>query len=494
MVHDSKPRCHYEVLGVEQSSDEATIKKAHRKNALIWHPDKNGSRVQEATHEFRLVQEAYECLSDKVERKWYDEHREAILRGHTVGSAGGMDAGDMSFVFDIIPFMHGGCYDGYEDNDDNDGFFQVYSQVFQDILQGEIEGYKSEGNIELTDILHLLQDASFGSAESDWSGTVSPFYKAWESFSSSLSFAWVDEYDTRDAPSRRARRAMEDANKKVRRSNKKERNDDILALLKFVKKRDPRVGVHNLQVEQERAEREERQAEEAARKKLENQLAREAWRADQQALMEEADADALDAGRIRLADLDDDDYFYADKHKKGKKGNKSKKNRGQKQSTPDPQLEQEEATEGDLEEDLDAGSSAQETPEVSKSGEENGDEATNVSESSIEGKNAGQIAEQPTRSQASDGNTFVEEPKQQQGCQVSDDDNSIVTSSSDEESTESSEPDFWQCECCRKEFKSEGQMNNHLKSKKHKETYKKYNAKLAKEAKLMDEFLDETQA
>jgi DnaJ family protein A protein 5 len=47
-------------------------------------PDKNPDRVDEATRQFRLIQEAYEVLSDTNERAWYDSHRDAILRGGTV--------------------------------------------------------------------------------------------------------------------------------------------------------------------------------------------------------------------------------------------------------------------------------------------------------------------------------------------------------------------------------------------------------------------------
>jgi DnaJ family protein A protein 5 len=43
--------------------------------------DKNPDRIDEATEQFRLVQQAYEVLSDPHERAWYDKHREAILLG-----------------------------------------------------------------------------------------------------------------------------------------------------------------------------------------------------------------------------------------------------------------------------------------------------------------------------------------------------------------------------------------------------------------------------
>ena len=121
-----KIRCHYEVLGVERDADSATIKKAHRKLALVHHPDKGGDE-----NEFRLVQEAYECLSDEQDRKWYDQHREAILNGGSgFAGDGGADSGGagISFIFDLLEFHTASCYDGY--GDDEDGFYAVYRMVF----------------------------------------------------------------------------------------------------------------------------------------------------------------------------------------------------------------------------------------------------------------------------------------------------------------------------------------------------------------------------
>ena len=61
----------------------------------------------------------------------------------------------------------------------------------------------------------------------------------------------------------------------------------------------------------------------------------------------------------------------------------------------------------------------------------------------------------------------------------------------DDEPESEEEPEVWRCECCRKDFKSEGQMENHMKSKKHKESFKKYQAKMSKEEKIMNEMMDE---
>ena len=129
-------RCHYEVLGIERDADAATIKKAHRKLALKHHPDKNVGKdeqqQQESAAEFKLIQGAYECLSDTVERKWYDEHRDMILRGGMHG-ADGAD-GESSFLYDVTPFHFSGCYDGFDDNDP-DNFYSVYEECFQCIYE-----------------------------------------------------------------------------------------------------------------------------------------------------------------------------------------------------------------------------------------------------------------------------------------------------------------------------------------------------------------------
>ena len=68
----SRKRDYYEVLGVNRSADEASIKKAYRRLAKKYHPDTNRGNVQ-AEEKFKEVTEAYNVLSDKEKRKLYDQ-------------------------------------------------------------------------------------------------------------------------------------------------------------------------------------------------------------------------------------------------------------------------------------------------------------------------------------------------------------------------------------------------------------------------------------
>ncbi|KAK2095633.1 DnaJ sub B member 6 [Saguinus oedipus] len=77
---------YYEVLGVQRYASPEDIKKAYRKLALKWHPDKNPEDKQEAERKFKQIAEAYEVLSDA--KKWdiYDKYSKEGLNG---GGGGG---------------------------------------------------------------------------------------------------------------------------------------------------------------------------------------------------------------------------------------------------------------------------------------------------------------------------------------------------------------------------------------------------------------------
>uniref|UniRef100_A0A3Q2YSL0 DnaJ heat shock protein family (Hsp40) member B2 n=1 Tax=Hippocampus comes TaxID=109280 RepID=A0A3Q2YSL0_HIPCM len=65
---------YYNILGVSKTATQDDIKKAYRKLALKWHPDKNPDNKEEAEKRFKEVAEAYEVLSDQSKRDAYDRY------------------------------------------------------------------------------------------------------------------------------------------------------------------------------------------------------------------------------------------------------------------------------------------------------------------------------------------------------------------------------------------------------------------------------------
>uniref|UniRef100_A0A915PH31 J domain-containing protein n=1 Tax=Setaria digitata TaxID=48799 RepID=A0A915PH31_9BILA len=77
-LHDdfsSASTCFYSVLGVPRNADSAAIRKAYRKLALQWHPDKNPNNNEVAEQKFKRITQAYEVLSDPKKRNCYDRSR-----------------------------------------------------------------------------------------------------------------------------------------------------------------------------------------------------------------------------------------------------------------------------------------------------------------------------------------------------------------------------------------------------------------------------------
>ncbi|MBK7872526.1 MAG: DnaJ domain-containing protein [Saprospiraceae bacterium] len=96
-------RDYYEVLGVSKSADQDTIKKAYRKLALQYHPDKNPGN-KDAEEKFKEAAEAYEVLSDADKRARYDRYGHAAVDGNGGfgGRSGGMTMEDIFQQFSDI--------------------------------------------------------------------------------------------------------------------------------------------------------------------------------------------------------------------------------------------------------------------------------------------------------------------------------------------------------------------------------------------------------
>jgi len=82
---------YYSVLEVDKSASADEIKKAYRRLALKWHPDKNPNDQELATKKFKEISEAYEVLSDDKKRRMYDQYGRDGLNGQipTANGSGG---------------------------------------------------------------------------------------------------------------------------------------------------------------------------------------------------------------------------------------------------------------------------------------------------------------------------------------------------------------------------------------------------------------------
>ena len=136
---------YYQILGVGRNATDDEIKKAYRRLALKWHPDRNRDNVQYATERFKEVGEAYDVLSDPQKKEIYDTYGEEGLKGGApppgaggAGGAGGFPSGfagafpgggGRTFVFTGRPGAGGaGGFGNFRDA--NDIFRQFFGAGF----------------------------------------------------------------------------------------------------------------------------------------------------------------------------------------------------------------------------------------------------------------------------------------------------------------------------------------------------------------------------
>ncbi len=104
-------RDYYEILGISRDAEESDIKKAYRRLAMKFHPDRNPDDAS-AENKFKEATEAYEVLNDREKRAAYDQFGHAGV-DPSMGGAGGFDGTSFSDIFsDVFGDIFGGSGGG----------------------------------------------------------------------------------------------------------------------------------------------------------------------------------------------------------------------------------------------------------------------------------------------------------------------------------------------------------------------------------------------
>lgn len=109
-------RDYYDILGVTKSASADDIKKAYRKLAHEFHPDKAGSDAAKRTQneeKFKEINEAYQVLSDANKRKQYDQFGAAGPGGAGFGGFGGFNGQGVNIDFEDLEDLFGGVFRGF---------------------------------------------------------------------------------------------------------------------------------------------------------------------------------------------------------------------------------------------------------------------------------------------------------------------------------------------------------------------------------------------
>ena len=126
---------YYDILGVSKGASAEEIKKAYRKQALEWHPDKHRDEKEVAERRFKEINEAYQVLADSQKRSAYDQFgHDAFSPGGMPGGFGGAGGpftqagryGPFSYTYTTVGGDGGNPFAGFDFGDP----FEIFEQFF----------------------------------------------------------------------------------------------------------------------------------------------------------------------------------------------------------------------------------------------------------------------------------------------------------------------------------------------------------------------------
>ena len=138
---------YYNILGISKNATDAEIKKAYKKAALKYHPDRNPNNKEAAEAKFKEISKAYQVLSDSHKRRTYDQFGE---EGINSGVGGGFDA-DFS-PFDLFKQFSGQMGGDIFGNLFNQGKQKKTKKIKSDPIQKIVD-------VELKDLYNGKKDS-----------------------------------------------------------------------------------------------------------------------------------------------------------------------------------------------------------------------------------------------------------------------------------------------------------------------------------------------
>ncbi len=140
---------YYDILGVNQNASEEEIKKAYRRLAHKYHPDKKGGDEKR----FKEINEAYQILSDPQKRRQYDQFGQTFDQAQTRGGFAGFDGFD--FGFDIKNGFYSGSGTDFED---------IFSDIFETMGfgKGQERTYSQRGSDIAVDLEISFEEMAKG--------------------------------------------------------------------------------------------------------------------------------------------------------------------------------------------------------------------------------------------------------------------------------------------------------------------------------------------